>query len=566
MYLKFLVGYKFMYKKHLKTYSLYCYNGKYWVNDEILLRRCIETTLHDFLEMLIIKVYGGSKTQLTKLSKLKTIDFKRKIIETYKEYGVNEEVEFDKKWWLFGFNDCVYDMEEERIRNYKYDDYVSITCGYNWREPSENEIAVVNYLLDMIFPIAEEKDAVLQILCTGIEGRCLEKFVIFNGSGGNGKGVLNDLMLKSLGEYGFLGNNSILFEKSRTGSNPEKSNMHKKRYVVFREPSERCKFENSIIKELTGGGSFSARTHNEKDTEKELNLTMVIECNKRPLFSEEPKNAEIRRIVDILFRSTFVDNEKFVDNSKNIYLAQSMYKGDEFHQKYKFAFLKILFNHHKKYYKLNNSRLILPESIIERTNMYLELSCNVLQWFKENYKKSSDVNNIVQIKDIYSFFCGSDYFSNLSKFDKRTYNKSFFVEYFKTNVFLSRYFSDRNKNIRNLLIGWERIIQKDENEDVDENVEKFLDLKIHKVENKYLTIKNYFDKHILNNDNWMILEDKMFITILEKFEDVEIIEFKNFYNLYIKSLLENSGDRTFVINTLIKKIKTLYLHIINKLF
>lgn len=119
-------------------------------------------------------------------------------------------------------------------------------------------------------PIEEEKDALLQILATGLEGRCLEKFIIQNGAGGNGKGVINDLFLASLGNYGFVGNNSVLFEKSKTGSNPEKANLHKKRYVVFREPAEKNKFENSVVKELTGGGNFSARGHYETNTEKRI--------------------------------------------------------------------------------------------------------------------------------------------------------------------------------------------------------------------------------------------------------------------------------------------------------
>jgi hypothetical protein len=37
---------------------------------------------------------------------------------------------------------------------------------------------------------------------------------------------------------------AFLFENSKTGSNPEKSNLHKKRFVLFREPPEKKKFEN----------------------------------------------------------------------------------------------------------------------------------------------------------------------------------------------------------------------------------------------------------------------------------------------------------------------------------
>ena len=147
-------------------------------------------------------------------------------------------------------------MEEECFRDYQYDDYISTTTGYDWREPTKEEENTMTNLINIIMPIEEERELYLQILSTALDGRCLEKFIVFNGSGGNGKGMINDLLLLALGQYALIGNNGILFENSKTGSNPEKANMHKKRIVLFREPPEKNKFENSIIKELTGGGLF----------------------------------------------------------------------------------------------------------------------------------------------------------------------------------------------------------------------------------------------------------------------------------------------------------------------
>jgi len=119
-------------------------------------------------------------------------------------------------------------------------------------------------------PKEEERECYLRILSTGLSGVALEKFIIENGVGGNGKGLSNDQMLCSLGNYGLIGNNALLTEKRKTGANPESANLHKKRYVVFREPSSRDKFENSAIKELTGGGNFSARGLYQSDTKKRL--------------------------------------------------------------------------------------------------------------------------------------------------------------------------------------------------------------------------------------------------------------------------------------------------------
>jgi hypothetical protein len=464
-YLKIIAGYKFIYKNNEDNYTLYCYNGKFWILGDILMRNCISTELYSFLKTILIEVYWNSKdfySLKSKIEKLKQMSLKKDIVETYKEYGINNDVQFDSKWYLLGFNNLVYDMQEEIFREYKYDDYISITTGYDWKEPTDKEIATINNLIKLIMPIKEERDSFLQILCTGIDGRCLEKFIVFNGRGGNGKGLINDLMLLALGNYAMIGNNGILFECSKTGGNPEKANLHKKRYVVFREPPEKKKFENSIIKELTGGGGFSARNNYENKCEKELNLTMVVECNDRPQFTEEPKDAEIRRIIDLFFRSSFIDDESMVDEKNNIYLKNINYKTKEFQQQHKFALIKILLLEHSKFYKKNNSTLKISQSIKDRTQSYLELSCNIVQWFKNNYHKSKE-NDICQIKEIFINFIGSDYYFNLSKADKNKYNKTYFMKYMRENIFFRNYYSERFSGVRNVIKGWK--INKEQNND-----------------------------------------------------------------------------------------------------
>jgi phage/plasmid-associated DNA primase len=244
-----------------------------------------------------------------------------------------------------------------------------------------------------------------------------------------------------------------LFEQNKTGSNPEKANIHKKRCVIFKEPPEKNKFQNSVVKELTGGGKFSARGHNETNTEKDLNLTMIVECNKRPLFVEEPDQAEAMRIIDILFRSTFTQSENEVNNDKYIFIADSYYKTSEFKQIHKFALIYILLEEHKKL-KHNNYRFILPKSISDRTSIYLELSCNIVQWFKDNYQYTDENDKVSKIKDIYENFTQSMYFINLTKLEKRKYTKSFFIDYIQTNIFFKKYYVVRTATMKNFIKGW----------------------------------------------------------------------------------------------------------------
>ena len=442
-YLKTLAGHKFLYQEKGGNYILYCYNEKYWQMNDILLIHYLGTELYEFLKMVLYNVYWNSKdfnSLKYKVDKLQNYSFKTEIIKTYKGFGTNNDIKFDSNWKLLGFNNLVYDMELEAFRDYQYDDYISITTGYDWHEPTTDEITTMENLITSIMPIEDERNLYLQILSTTIEGRTPERFIIFNGKGGNGKGMIDDMLLLALGNYGLIGNNALLFETSKSGSNPEKANIHKKRLVLFREPPERNKFENSIIKEFTGGGNFSARTHHEKETTKELNATIIIECNKKPLFAEDPTDADTRRIIDVHFRSTFTSDENLLNPEQYIYPANPLYKTSEFQEKHKYALLKILMREHVKYYKQKNSKFTIPSAIKERTANYLELSCNILQWFKDNYELTNNKKDIIKIKDIFAEFCASSYYFNLTKNEKRKYNKTFFTNYFETNIYLKNYY------------------------------------------------------------------------------------------------------------------------------
>lgn len=454
-YLKMLAGKIFVYigKK------IYCFNGKIWKQDDILIKSFLSTELYEFLKTILVELYFDHRdfnTMKTQIKRLKTASFKKDVVESYREIGTNEEINLDSKANLFGFNNIVYDLDDEIFREYKYDDYVSITTGYDWIEPTQDEINKLKEILHQIMPVEEEYNLYLQILATSLNGKCLEKFIIFSGSGGNGKGVVDDLLLNALGNYGMIGNNSILFDPCKTGSNPEKANIHKKRLVVFREPPETRKFENSIIKELTGGGKFSARGHHEKETEKELNLTMIIECNKKPMFREEPTQADVRRIIDLNFKSSYTDNDNLIDEKNNVYKANPYYKSVEFQQKYKYALIRILLEEHKKY-KNNNYIITLPNSISERTQNYLDLSCSIVKWFKETYEHTKNKNDYIRMQDLYSEFTQSTYFGCLSKYEKIKYNRKYFRNYVETNLFFRKYFTERKGDIRSVVQEWKKI-------------------------------------------------------------------------------------------------------------
>ena len=55
-------------------------------------------------------------------------------------------------------------------------------------------------------------------------------------------------------------------------------------------------------------------------------------------------------------------------------------------------------------------------------------------------KKTENKKDIITMKELFAEFKESDYYSNLTKNDKRKYNYSCFNDYFATNIFFKKYY------------------------------------------------------------------------------------------------------------------------------
>ena len=372
--------------------------------------------------------------------KLGTSHFIYGIIDFLRDKYNNDEIEFDFKSNLFGFNNLVYDLQKNMFRNYEKNDYVTITVGYNWSEPVEEEIKNINDLISKIHIDETIRSFYLDILCSALWGITLQYYIFFNGSGSNGKSVLSDLLIKALGDYAKVINSIILCEKRKQGANTELANLSKKRLVIAREPpkTQNVKLSNSLLKELTGGCEISARKIYSDDEKTPICMTLIIECNQKPLLEEEPTDGDIRRIIDLLFETKFVDDGS--QNNENRFKKDVYYVSDEFRNKHKCAILKILFEHNKNYKK----ELIIPEKVIKRTNEYIEASVEIFEWFKSQFEKVENYKNedFISFQDINNLLKLGEYYQTLSKIDKRKLTREKLVNLFKENSLYNKYYRD----------------------------------------------------------------------------------------------------------------------------
>lgn len=475
---------KFVFKGN----KLYFYNGIYWIEDD-----SIKSHLNIIIATEFVKIFhkhifeynkiaselqGGEKeVYLNRINELNRLilnltNAKRRdpyVIDIIRHL-VNETIIFDENMNLFAFKNKIYDLSCHKFVEPRYDQYITLHTGYDYideYDKSKSKEKFLNKLLDSIFPDKSVKDFYLTCLSLGLVGINKEKFIIANGGGGNGKGVLNELCQKTFGEYAYVLASNILLQPLKLGSNPEVANLNNKRIVFCREPDEQQQIISTTIRELTGGEEINARLNHSNDTKTKLKLILILECNTKPKLSEV-LDADKRRIHDVPFESTFLsqnDYNKLNETQRtNVFVGNSFYKSNEFKNEFKQVFFNILIKYYKAYNK-NNKQLPCSDCIDKRTREYFENSDLLNQWISEAYMECPDKR--IKLKDVFNNFKSSETYNNLDRKFKAQYNYKNFILKLKSNIFLRQAIFENKDKVYELR-GYEKRPEEQDEEDNDD--------------------------------------------------------------------------------------------------
>jgi len=392
-----------------------------------------------------------------------------------------DNVEFDKNPNLFTFKNKSVNLNTGENYKTRREDYVLTCCDYDYVESTGKQLDELEKLINQIFPDSDIKKNYIHYLSTALYGRGIEKFVMANGSGGNGKGVLNELMLKCLSNYGYTAPNQILLNPMKgTGSNPEVANMSGKRLIIYREPdSEKCKLNGSVIKELTGGDAIAARMNYSNNMEVVLVATHILECNKKPKIDGRIDESYTRRLVDIPFKSTFTSDEDILSKDlENVYRGNTHYKSKEFKDEYK----TVLFDYLLEYIKSNQNpcdNLYICKEVKDRTMEYLQDSDEIYGVISPILQKTEDKEDWVLVKDLYQVYKSTDYYLNLSKKSKRDNNLKWFQNEISSNLNYRNYYKEKHQYfhegkktcIRNILLYHKIVKEEKESEFINDELD-----------------------------------------------------------------------------------------------
>lgn len=380
----------------------------------------------------------------------------------------NKDIKFDDNPNIIAFNNLKYDFIKKEFSKIEHSDYITLYTNYDWIDPKPKQIETIKNLFNEIFPNNDRKECYLSVLYSCCIGGVKDKFIIANGDGGNGKGVLNELTYDMLGDYSYEGNTNVLTEKIKNGANPELANMDKKRMIIYKEFNTEDKLRLDVLKKLVDNEFINARGLYSSKTETKLEATNIMEVNTRIKFSGKiGGDSEARRLVDVLFESTFTDDPDVLNDTTRsyVYKKDKRFKAKEFKQEYRCALFKYIVDNARK-------EIYVPDIVKARTNEYIDKNDELLNWFNDNYELTTKETDIVKIKDVFNLYKESDEYNALYK--KERPNLSRFTEDIRSNKHLRSKYKEKindNKNktcLRSVLQGVRLIEKEKEDNDSDE--------------------------------------------------------------------------------------------------
>ncbi len=368
-----------------------CWDGKKWVFDDVKVFNTLKEEVNAyFLTMFTEKQLAANKdlNNAWLAFKLRTSNhtWRQGVLRTAEKALSKYDMEFDTTLDLIGFNNGIYDIANGQFRPAEKTDYVTMSCRFDFRkydepvgEDKEIEDELYEKVFNKIFPDPECRTLFLVMAASGISGRAIEHFFILNGSGRNGKGLCNQALELAYGDYFYHASYAILTEdpkkKTSADANPDLANIDRKRYVIMKEPPKDSPLNNNVIKDLTGGGTVKARRLYKDKSDVQLHATFGMETNCKAPLREEATVADMERIVDLQYGSTFTSNPMKVDEGKHIYPLDPSLKEKSWWKKRLVCLMNILLRHlemlRKENYKMSK---FIPASVRRRSMEYLQSS------------------------------------------------------------------------------------------------------------------------------------------------------------------------------------------------
>lgn len=268
----------------------YYYNGKKWeIDQEGKIKKLADQVIEKMQKEKIYVPDGTDEEEAKKLFQrhlkyTRNHSGKTNMIKESEHLLSIQQSEFDNDIYLFNVQNGYLDLRTGTLHNHDKEKYFTKISNVEYTDKAD--CPMWKKFLSQIFDNNQEiidfiQRAVGYSLCGSTEE---QKMFILYGNGRNGKSVFLDIITELFGDYSAnIQPQSIMVKPSSSNANPDIAKLAGTRLVTTTEPGEGMRFDEGLVKQITGGDKISARFLYEDEFEYIPQFKLWMATNHKPI-------------------------------------------------------------------------------------------------------------------------------------------------------------------------------------------------------------------------------------------------------------------------------------------
>ncbi|MDO0983695.1 phage/plasmid primase, P4 family [Staphylococcus hominis] len=286
---RFIDRYGHLYKHSYITNKFYIYDGQKWkVDDRGAIRKLIDEMIESIKNEKVLHSEDVTEEEAREAfrkyyKKTRGTQSKKNIMNELMHRKTVTPDEFDKDDMLLNVANGYVDLTSRELYKHDINKMFSQIANTDYSEKMQPAV-----WLDFLNDIFAGNKAVIRYiqkaLGYSLTGSTREQvmFILF-GKGRNGKSIFVETIAEILGDYSNNMQAKSLMVKKNDNVNTDIARLSKARFVTSSEPNEGFRFDEGLIKQITGGDKVTARFLYAEEFEYTPKFKIWVSTNHKPI-------------------------------------------------------------------------------------------------------------------------------------------------------------------------------------------------------------------------------------------------------------------------------------------
>lgn len=287
------------------------WTGSHWrLDDAIEVRRLVADLPRQLYRDAADAADSSKRRTIADLArKLESGNRQSTLLEMAKCRVVVRHSDLDQGRFLLNTLSGTIDLKTGKVYDHRRSDLLTHDAAIQY-DPAATCPTWTRFLLEVFAGDADLIEFVRRAIGYSLTGDVREQILLIcHGSGSNGKSVFLNILRKLLGRLALQAAPDLLMADHNRRHPTEQADLYGRRAVVCQETEENRRFNEVLVKQLTGGDSVRARRMREDFWEFEPTWKIWLSTNHRPEI-RGTDHAIWRRVRLIPFNVTFHDSGK----------------------------------------------------------------------------------------------------------------------------------------------------------------------------------------------------------------------------------------------------------------